>query len=66
MQAREVELDEELIAGKMYICYYGSKRFAGIYKPGRGNEELYPSFDVNGKLFSVRREDVREKVINNA
>lgn len=69
MLVNSVSQHETLVPGEMYVFYYDGNKKAGKFKPGKGNEEEYPSFDVNGKLYSVKRNDVVQKILgleNNA
>lgn len=62
MLVDSVSQDETLIPGKTYIFYFDGKKRAGIHKPGKGNEEEFPTFDVNGRLYTVKRNNVVQKI----
>jgi len=65
MQVKLLKMSDPLVSGSTYIFRFGSKKYGGIHKPGKGNEIQYPTFSVNGQLFSVDRQHVSAEVVGN-
>jgi hypothetical protein len=57
---------DELVSGQKYGFYYGGIPMVGIHTPGKGNETRYPTFSVDGTLYSVNRNEVATKVVSDA
>jgi len=65
MQLESIDTSEELLSGQKYRFYYGIIAMVGIYKPGKGDEKRYPTFSVDGRLYSTNRSQVTTKVVDN-
>ena len=64
MQIKPIDPTEELVSGQKYGFYYARIPMVGIHTPGKGNEIQYPTFSVDGRLYSTNRSQVTTKVVS--